>query len=1794
MMRKLLYSFLFFIFLHHVGFSQTQWTGATNSNWNTATNWTNGVPVAGSTVTIPNVANKPIISVAGAVCSSLTISSGGGSNSLTINSPGTLVVSGTISIVSPTSGTNTTTTINVASGTLSANNIAMDDSGSNNRDSSLRIGTGTVTVSNNITMNGSVNNNDITFSGAGILYIGGTMTGGALTAPTGTVNYNNAGAQNIGGPYTYYNLILSNSGTKTLAAATVANGAVTLNNNTSLNMSSYLLTLNGDLINNGSGTITGISGGVTIAGINTQSIAGFTTTGTVSMTKTSSTATFTGNVNGGALTISGSGGTLNLGSGLTHTFTGNWTRTNGTLNASSSTLKIGGDVSGNVGAFNSGTSTVEFYKSGAQNLGSGGLTYYNLVLSGSGLKTVGAITKTSNLWSIATGVQAALGSFTHQAVILTLGGAGPLTSTWGSTSSNPSATNTNDTFFATGSGNTGRINITQTPPGSAIDNNYASYSVAGGNSGDIAGISGEYADPPTNSSPGSLTLTAPAGTVFINVKFASYGSPGGTSPNFTIGSCHAFNSRTVTTTLLGNTTATIPSSGNTFNSTFGDPCYGIVKSYNVVATYSTPICAGTNPGTITGSTPTGGNGPYSYLWEVSTTSATSGYSVAPGISNGKDYDIPAGITVATWYRRTVTSGIYSDATIVVIPVNIPGQLSAPTSAYASSNSICAGTAVTLTVTGGTSGTNKGGYAEWTSGTCNGPVVGRSTLLNGSITITPTADTDYFVKYKNACGETTCYPTAVTVKNPTSITLTPASSIVTTCSPSVAGNLSLDYTATKGNPTTYSIVWSTAANSAGFSNKTDIAFTTAPGNGAGTISNAINLPVNVAAGTYTGILTVKAGSCVSFGNAISVTINPRPKAVISGTATICSGASTPISFAFTGTAPWNVSYTNGATSGSFSTSSNPYTINVNPTSSTTYSITGLSDATGCNAIAADLTGNAVITVNTAPAITTQPSASTICSGNNTTFGVVASGTGLTYKWQVSTNGGGSFSDLSDGGVYSNTNTATMNITGATAVMDNYRYQVIITGTCSPSLTSSAVALTVNTGPSITSQPSGSIICSGNNTTFGVTASGMGLTYKWQVSTNGGSSFSDLSDGGVYSNTGTATLNITGATVGMNDYQYHVLINGTCSPAVISNGGTLTVNPKPTAPSISHTDVSCGSLGSITLTNLPAVNWKVYLDNQAGARQFSRQSTETDLTINDLPVGTYSFTVENIASGCVSSVVSAQIINTGLSTEWNGTGWTQGLPNENSTVTISSVTPNQPFSNNAIAADIKACSLTITATDGDVIIPSNMTLTVTNALTTNGKLVFESGSSLLQGANAVNSGNISYKRKVSVSRYDVVYWGSPVTNANFKMRDFSPSTLWDKYHYWNATVPQWVLSPYGEEVMKKGQGYSIRAPQNFDIATPAVFEGVFVGVPNNGDVSVPVVQGKFNFIGNPYPSAVDARELINQNPNDLGALYFWTHNLPAQLIPGTTTFRYQSADFVVFTLTGSTRITGEAVSGSDAFNGYIGAGQAFFTLAPAGAVAVKFNNDLRKGSSENTQFYKTAGTKQTDANRLWLNVSNSKGTFKQLLIGYLEGATNGFDFAYDAQTAGSNANVDFYTINEGKKLTIQGRALPFDNTEIIPLGFKCGIDAVEDRDFTFSLDHADGFFDTQEVYLEDKILGKIIDLRKENYTFSSSKGTYSTRFVLRYTNKTLGTGDFENLENSVLVSVKDKVVKITSSKETIKEVNVYNIGAELLYSNDKVNASDLQITNLHSSDQVLLVNITLENGHNFTKKVIFANL
>lgn len=162
-------------------------------------------------------------------------------------------------------------------------------------------------------------------------------------------------------------------------------------------------------------------------------------------------------------------------------------------------------------------------------------------------------------------------------------------------------------------------------------------------------------------------LNAPEGTVFCMVNFASFGNPTGTCPNFTVGSCHASISQSVAEgCLLGNNYTLIMA----LPGLFGDPCIGVAKNFCVAATYTEPICKGTLPGTITGSTPTGGSGSFTYYWESSITGYSGSFSAASGTNYAKDYT-PGALSQTTWFRRTVTSGLCSIVSRVIQVTVVP-------------------------------------------------------------------------------------------------------------------------------------------------------------------------------------------------------------------------------------------------------------------------------------------------------------------------------------------------------------------------------------------------------------------------------------------------------------------------------------------------------------------------------------------------------------------------------------------------------------------------------------------------------------------------------------------------------------------------------------------------------------------------------------------------------------------------------------------------------------------------------------------------------------------------------------------------------------------------------------------------------------------------------------------------------------------------------------------------------------------------------------------------------------------
>jgi hypothetical protein len=168
-------------------------------------------------------------------------------------------------------------------------------------------------------------------------------------------------------------------------------------------------------------------------------------------------------------------------------------------------------------------------------------------------------------------------------------------------------------------------------------------------------------------------------------------------------------------------------------------------------------------------------------------------------------------------------------------------------------------------------------------------------------------------------------------------------------------------------------------------------------------------------------------------------------------------------------------------------------------------------------------------------------------------------------------------------------------------------------------------------------------------------------------------------------------------------------------------------------------------------------------------------------------------------------------------------------------------------------------------------------------------------------------------------------------------------------------------------------------------------------------------------------------------------------------------------------------------------------------------------------------------------------------------------------------------------------IQGRALPFDDNDTVPLGYKTTIAG----EFKIGIDQVDGFLVNKKIYIEDKLLGKVQDLSESSYAFTTEIGTYNNRFVLRYTNttKSLANVGFELVEKGVLVSNRNKEVKVNSFSALIAKVSIYDMSGKQIYKNTNVDSKDLVIRNIQSTKQILLVNVELQNGQSLTQKIIY---
>ncbi len=745
-----------------------------------------------------------------------------------------------------------------------------------------------------------------------------------------------------------------------------------------------------------------------------------------------------------------------------------------------------------------------------------------------------------------------------------------------------------------------------------------------------------------------------------------------------------------------------------------------------------------------------------------------------------------------------------------------------------------------------------------------------------------------------------------------------------------------------------------------------------------------------------------------------------------------------------------------------------------------------------------------------------------------------------------------------------------------------------------------------------------------------------TYQWNVTAPPGGYISGViggsiqwytaATGGLPIGTGTPfnPVGVTGSGIPNTNTPGTTTFYAACpsNPTIRTTANFVINGPTSTITGSGSTCMGNASL-SIALTGSSPWNF-TYTDGTTPVTVTGNTTNPYIVAVSPALTTTYTVSAlsdSNCTAVAASRIGSATISNTktwnGISNiDWNtSTNWTpNGVPTSSDCVVIPNVT-NKPIIS---GASYNAFANNLTILNGGILqINSSNSLTVTDVVNVNagGQFLIKNSASLIQINNVINVGNINMERITPpIYRYDYTYWGSPVTLAsNYTLGALSPNTQPDKYYSWIPTVGG-SFGNWNQEsvatIMDPRKGYIIRGPNTYSIlpSTKVPYTANFIGTPNNGDISCPILYGtlgvgtnndKYNLLGNPYPSAVSASAFLNLaiNANVIdGTIYFWTHNSPpstAFVDPfyGDFVINYTATDYATWNKLGG--VGTAATTGGSAPNGYIAAGQAFFTRSLAtipGGQAI-FKNNMRV-SGNNAQFFRSSNNSENqnsslvddtdfESHRIWLNIINNAGAFNQILVGYAEGATNDWDRGFDGIRLDVNS-LNFYSILSNENLAIQGRALPFDSNDEVLIGYK----SVSQGTYSIRIDHYDGLFENQNVYLEDKLLNIIHDIKQSPYEFVSEIGVFNDRFVLRYITPSLAIESFN--PNTVIAQINNEKLLVKSSSN-IENIDVFDVTGKLIKTFHTTQSKNQITLDFILAKSVYFAKIKLEDGSIVTKKL-----
>lgn len=564
-----------------------------------------------------------------------------------------------------------------------------------------------------------------------------------------------------------------------------------------------------------------------------------------------------------------------------------------------------------------------------------------------------------------------------------------------------------------------------------------------------------------------------------------------------------------------------------------------------------------------------------------------------------------------------------------------------------------------------------------------------------------------------------------------------------------------------------------------------------------------------------------------------------------------------------------------------------------------------------------------------------------------------------------------------------------------------------------------------------------------------------------------------------------------------------------------------------------------------------------------------------------------------------------------------------------------------------------------------------LNVSHYLLLNGTIDLEGESQLIQTEDSVldeeSEGYIERDQQGNSSSYNYNYWSSPVApqtlssgipsgtpsvNLGYKLTnnlldgttpatpqainfqpsysaaDSGPSSPVTISTYWLYTFnglegdyDSWVSIDENSSILA-GDGYTMKGTSGATDVGVDFQNYTFKGKPYNGDIVIPFDNSVVEInrlIGNPYPSAIDSDEFINDNLSARnvkgdqfnGALYFWdhfgeknSHNLGGYVGGYATRNLLGGAPAI----SNDSRIDDNGAAGSKIPGQYIPVGQGFFVISkstiPISTTEITFKNSQRafqlesyeigssvfmraSSSSNNDNTQDEAITNEDTQPKIRLMYDSPTGYHRQLLIGINENATNNFDIGYDAPIADINVE-DMFWIIEGAKFVIQG-VNNFDVDQEFPLSVivsetglvRIKIDALENMD------------NSTDLFIKDNVTGNTFQINYAPFEITLDPGEYESRFSLVFAPQEALVVDEDILSENVHIFMNnnsDELHIVNLIQAEFKSIHLYNSLGQLLDSwTDNLEDSKITLPINNKSTGIYIVQINSTKGM-ISKKIM----